>query len=953
MVTMLGVLLLSAPVPEDAATQAAYEVVWTSPSEDSSGSMPLGNGDLGCNAWVEPGGDLVLLLSKTDSWSELGRLLKLGRVRVRFEPALAAMAPGFRQRLSLREGEMTVEAGAGDDSVRLRVWIDANAPVLRVEAESARPRTMRANVELWRTAPRELSGVEVGSDVDRLAAGAGPMVEGPDTVFGETPTGTVIWAHRNPTSVWPASLQIQGLADYTDQWEDPLLGRTFGCLMAGDSLTRVSSTELRSHEPATRHLLEVHALTARTDSVDEWRELVRQRAAETGGTPLEQARAAHLAWWRAFWQRSWIHVSGGGLSSGAPLLARNDLPLRIGADEQGANGFVGDIASVRVYGAALSPEVLAAHAAAEGAPAHERGLVLAWPDGDASMPALSKGGAGSINPGPRGPTLTLDGRGWLEADRSEALDFARSFTLELWARPAALPGGGGRLIDKCPVGTDRGYVLDTYPGASLRLITTAGTLRHDARLAEGRWVHLAGVLDGEAGLMRLYVDGEPVAEQPVARRGDPANVTAGYALQRYMNACAGRGGAPIKFNGSIFTVEPREGDEAGLSPDYRRWGGAYWMQNTRLPYFAMPAAGDYDLMRPLFRMLEDARPLERARVRTWFGHDGVIYPETMSFWGTFGNSDYGIDRTGREPRDCVNPYIRWHYTGSLEALVLMLAYVDGTGDTAFARRRLLPLADEVLAFFEQHYLRGGDGSLRLDPAQSLETWWDVRDPTPDVAGLRWCVGQLIALGPETLGASRLERLRALEAILPALPITRGEDGPRLAPAAEVRTGRTNSETPELYAVWPFRLYGIGRPRLATALRTWEAREVRHRAGWGQDPIQAACLGLAAEAADSVAERFVTKHAGSRFPAFWGPNFDWIPDQDHGAVAMVALQEMLVQTDGSRILLLGGWPREWDVDFQLHTREATTVRCVVQGGEVRTLEVTPAARRSDVLVVGPK
>jgi hypothetical protein len=30
-----------------------YNVVWDSPSRDASGSMPIGNGDLGANVWVE------------------------------------------------------------------------------------------------------------------------------------------------------------------------------------------------------------------------------------------------------------------------------------------------------------------------------------------------------------------------------------------------------------------------------------------------------------------------------------------------------------------------------------------------------------------------------------------------------------------------------------------------------------------------------------------------------------------------------------------------------------------------------------------------------------------------------------------------------------------------------------------------------------------------------------
>src|SRR2546430_12601628 len=45
------------------------------------------------------------------------------------------------------------------------------------------------------------------------------------------------------------------------------------------------------------------------------------------------------------------------------------------------------------------------------------------------------------------------------------------------------------------------------------------------------------------------------------------HVTQGCILQRFMNAAAGRGAQPIKFNGSIFTVGKPD------DPDFRRWGG--------------------------------------------------------------------------------------------------------------------------------------------------------------------------------------------------------------------------------------------------------------------------------------------------------------------------------------------------------------------------------------------
>ena len=77
-----------------------YNVVWNSPSEDQNGSMPFGNGSTGVNAWIEPNGDIVFYISRTDSWGDNGRLLKLGRVRVSLDPAPST--DDFLQTLSLR-----------------------------------------------------------------------------------------------------------------------------------------------------------------------------------------------------------------------------------------------------------------------------------------------------------------------------------------------------------------------------------------------------------------------------------------------------------------------------------------------------------------------------------------------------------------------------------------------------------------------------------------------------------------------------------------------------------------------------------------------------------------------------------------------------------------------------------------------------------------------------------
>ena len=87
----------------------------------------------------------------------------------------------------------------------------------------------------------------------------------------------------------------------------------------------------------------------------------------------------------------------------------------------------------------------------------------------------------------------------------------------------------------------------------------------------------------------------------------------------------------------------------------------------------------------------------------------------------------------------------------------------------------------------------------------------------------------------------------------------------------------------------------------------------------------------------------------RFPAFWGPGHDWVPDHNWGGSGMIGLQEMLLQTPGRTIHLLPAWPKEWDVDFRLHAPEQTVITAKVRDGEGFELEVIPESRKGDIIV----
>ncbi len=105
------------------ADLAKYNVIWDSPSQDYNGTMPLGNGDISVNAWIEPSGDLIFYIGKTDSWGDNARLLKVGRVRVSFSPHPLKESEEFKQTLNLEDA--LIEARYGD-LLQVKLWVDAN-----------------------------------------------------------------------------------------------------------------------------------------------------------------------------------------------------------------------------------------------------------------------------------------------------------------------------------------------------------------------------------------------------------------------------------------------------------------------------------------------------------------------------------------------------------------------------------------------------------------------------------------------------------------------------------------------------------------------------------------------------------------------------------------------------------------------------------------------------------
>jgi hypothetical protein len=755
----MGLILAVLAWPARGADKQSWldtnDVVWGSPSADALGSMPLGNGEVTLNAWVETNGDLQFYIGRSDSYSEISRLLKVGLIRVSLSPNPFLDGQPFSQHLHLHDGVMEISGGGQDNLVTLKLFTDPDKPVIYVTGTAAQPEKVTVTIESWRAEPRTLKAKDV-SDWTMVGAPF-PLVESADQFFVSeaTPNDGLVWYHRNETSVVPNTLSLQGLTNAADVCKDPLLRRTFGGYITGDGFVARTNAPMPAPAPDQPLMTNGWSLVTetrvrsfsflvacpcvQTESAEDW--IVQAVNIATDASDVQEAGKRNLKWWHDYWERSWVNVAS------APVITR------------------------------------------------------------------------------------------------------------------------------------------------------------------------------------------------------------GYVLQRYMQACDGRGTLPIKFNGGAFTVGP---DGKMDDADYRRWGDCHWWQNIRHMYYPMMESGDFEMTDPFFKMYEDAVPICEARARIYEGVEGAYFPETMTIWGTYGNNNYGWDRTGHKSSDVLCPW--WAKTRSQgpELVGMMLDRWDYSQDTGFLQDQLLPMATAVLTYFEQRFPRTSDGKLLLSPTQVIETYWDdVTNDTPTVAGLRNITARLCDLPPNLTTPEQRELFAKMRAACPDLAmrdaVTNGQTFRIISAARDYNPKRHNVENPELYPVWPFRLYGLDQPDLQLARDTYALRG-SHKldVGWGPDGNCAAVLGMTAEAARILEVKCNNSNPKYRWPATWGPNFDWMPDQNHGGNLLNTAQLMLMQADGRKILLFPAWPKDWDVDFKLHAPYQTIVEGTLRNGKLVRLKVTPKRRAKDVM-----
>ena len=359
-------------------------------------------------------------------------------------------------------------------------------------------------------------------------------------------------------------------------------------------------------------------------------------------------------------------------------------------------------------------------------------------------------------------------------------------------------------------------------------------------------------------------------------------------------------------------------------------------------------SGDWDLMKPFFDHYWNVLEMRKAITRQYCGHRGAFYRENIDpVTGSDGLTPLPKLKPGEKYK---GDWLTFHFTSGLETVAMMADYVHYTGDTKFRDERLVPFAREILLFFDQHYPRDPNGKLHMEPSQALETWWHTINPATDVAGLRFCLDQLLSMNAGT--AEDQTHWRQFRAEIPAVPIRTIEGRQAIAPAEKWERPNANMEIPEIYPVFPFRCYGLALGNQELVEWTMRHRSFKDTFGgrcWTQDQIGWACAGNVKEAAAGLVRRFRAASAAVRFPLYGNDVTDGVPDFDHFGSGSIALQRMLAQEGNGKIFLLPAWPAEWDLDFKLHLEGGVVLTGTVTDGTIVRWDCTPAARKADVVV----
>ncbi len=279
---------------ESANRMNRYNVIWTTPSKDATGVMPIGNGDIAAGVYAIENGDLYLLLAKNDAYSYMGDIFKTGRVRISLNNNPFKTGKPFRQTLDMATGSILIEA----DGLTLRIWADANHPVFHIGISSPQEVAVTVQPDLWKRIDYTVfNSVEFEGKKFYPSAGNEPSQD-----VQLEKNGKFLWYFPvGDRSIYPDDLKYYNIEQMSSKFMDPFRFNTFGNLLESPQLS-LTGGALKGKGKTFD--IRIHALTMQTPEPSKWIETIERQAARPGN--VENDWKQHVRWWSDFWARSWI-----------------------------------------------------------------------------------------------------------------------------------------------------------------------------------------------------------------------------------------------------------------------------------------------------------------------------------------------------------------------------------------------------------------------------------------------------------------------------------------------------------------------------------------------------------------------------------------------------------------------------------------------------------------------
>jgi hypothetical protein len=267
--------------------------------------------------------------------------------------------------------------------------------------------------------------------------------------------------------------------------------------------------------------------------------------------------------------------------------------------------------------------------------------------------------------------------------------------------------------------------------------------------------------------------------------GNADFVQQSYHYYLYLMAATSRGKYPPKFNSMLWST----------GGDLRSWGAQHWFTNSSCYYGALPAAGRFELMEPLFDMYSAMLESCEQAARQQWGAKGIYIPETVYFDGIEALPD-SIAAEMRELYLMRKPWeqrsaefmkyaqtkhlysSRWNWiangqwkegryviaergsgpfgpTNHMFNITAKIAYTywqryEYTLDRNWLRDRAYPLLRGAVEFYRTfpNLKKGDDGRYHINWVNSGEPIFGARDTMEDTAAMR-------AITPALLRASEI------------------------------------------------------------------------------------------------------------------------------------------------------------------------------------------------------